>query len=417
MFCHNPFFLSVLLIASCTGTNDANKVLKEGIWRVEMELNGPISPFIAEIEMIGEDDRRMVIRNAAEEIVVNDVEVRNDSIFIRMPHYDTEFRGAIRSSEMISGQWTDHTKGANYRIPFTAVAGATDRFPLGTVQGDISGSWETHFNEGDPKGYNAIGVFEQDTEGHTTGTFMTETGDYRYLEGVVDGDSLKLSSFDGARSLLFKAEILGDSMTGRFWSGTHWEEPWYAVRDPEYTLRDPDSLTFLKEGYTKADFEFPDLEGTMVSTTDDRFKNKPLVIQVMGSWCPNCIDETRFLNELHSTYNSRGLEVIAIAFEKHKDQAKAINALKRFRDALDVEYPILYAGLASKEVAAEKLPFLDHVMSYPTTIYVDRNGSVRRIRTGYYGPGTGEQHTIHRKQVETLVEQLIEEDAAVTKIP
>ncbi|MBK6543609.1 MAG: hypothetical protein IPG10_20595 [Flavobacteriales bacterium] len=37
-----------------------------------------------------------------------------------------------------------------------------------------------------------------------------------------------------------------------------------------------------------------------------------------------------------------------------------------------MKYDILYAGSANKEIAGAKLPFLDHVMSYPTCIFIDR---------------------------------------------
>jgi thiol-disulfide isomerase/thioredoxin len=157
------------------------------------------------------------------------------------------------------------------------------------------------------------------------------------------------------------------------------------------------------------DFHLPDLDGATVSPNDARFKGKVLMVQIMGSWCPNCVDETKLLNEVHRTYSGRGLEVIAVAFEKYTDHEKATNGLRRFREALGVEYPIVYGGMASKENASEKLPFLDHIMSYPTCIFVDRNGMVRRIRTGFYGPGTGEHFDNYRRNLHAFVESLLAE--------
>jgi hypothetical protein len=83
--------------------------------------------------------------------------------------------------------------------------------------------------------------------------------------------------------------------------------------------------------------------------------------------------------------------------------------LERFRTALEVPYPILYAGKASKEEAAAKMPFLNHVMSFPTCIMVDRSGKVRRIRTGIYGPSTGSHHAHYKRSLSTFVEELLRE--------
>ena len=157
------------------------------------------------------------------------------------------------------------------------------------------------------------------------------------------------------------------------------------------------------------DFRFPGLDGGTVSPKDARFAGKVLMVQVMGSWCPNCVDETLLLDELYAKHNANGLEVIAIAFEKYEDEARSIAALKHFRDRLQVKYPIVYAGNANKEVARAKLPFLDHVMSYPTCIFIDRKGKVRRIRTGFYGPGTGEHYTHYKRNLERFLQDLLAE--------
>ena len=198
-----------------------------------------------------------------------------------------------------------------------------------------------------------------------------------------------------------------DTLTGSYQSGTHWQEPWVAVRNPQFTLRDPDSLTFLREGYDMVDFSFPDLEGNMVSPSDERFKNGPLVIQIMGSWCPNCMDETKLLNELYAKYHDKGLEVLSVAFERQDDPARAIDGLKHFRDVLGVKYPVLYAGRSGKGEASEKLPFLNHVMSFPTCILIDRNSKVQRIRTGIYGPSTGAHYERYKRSLEGFVTELL----------
>ncbi len=407
-----PIFFLILLLLACGQGDRSAKVIapQVGAWRMELELNGPTLPFLFDLEQNADGGWMMYVHNGAETIDVDDIALQGDSITIRMPLFDSEFKGRLVSSDRMEGEWLNHLKGPDYRIPFIATAGRQDRFRSnGARHTSISGQWEVRFNPHAAEAYPAIGLFEEQEEGRTTGTFMTETGDYRYLEGVVQGDSLKLSCFDGSHAFLFKAALSGDSMVGRFWSGTHWQEPWIAHRNPGFKLRDPDSLTFLREGYDMVDFRFPDLSGTSVSPNDPEYKGKVVMIQIMGSWCPNCVDETRLLNELWERYHEQGLEVLSVAFEKYEDPARALEGLERFRDALDVRYPILYAGRSSKAVASEKLPFLNHVMSFPTCIMVDRQGKVRRIRTGNYGPSTGQHYINYKRSLEVFVERLLAE--------
>jgi len=354
----------------------------------------------------------MVVHNGEEHIAVDDLHLVGDSLRVRMPLFDSEFQGAFRNDSTIAGQWHNYLKGPDYRIAFVAHAGRVPRFGPSVVGGArIGGLWETHFSPGTTDAYDALGIFHQ-VDGRVTGTFGTETGDYRFLEGVMDGDSLKLSCFDGSHAFLFKAVLRNDSLLGRYWSGTHWQEPWVAVRNPDFHLRDPDSLTFLKEGHAMVDFSFPSIDGGQVSPKDPRRAGRVMMVQVMGSWCPNCVDETLLLDEMYAKYRDQGLDVIAVAFEKYEDEPRAINALKRFRDQLNVKYDILYAGSANKDVAGSKLPFLDHVMSYPTCIFIDRSGKVRRIRTGFYGPGTGEHYAHYKRNLDAFLQQLLSESVA-----
>ena len=240
----------------------------------------------------------------------------------------------------------------------------------------------------------------------------TTTGDYRYLEGVVDGNILKYSVFDGAHAFLFTAEVTDDQMTnGVFYSGNHYKATYEAKRNADYQLPDENSLTFLKEGYDAIEFTFPDVNGNMVSLSDERFKDKVVLVQIMGTWCPNCLDESRYYAEQYNTLKDKGVEIIALAFEYAKTENKAFHAIKRLQDNVGIDYPILLAqhGSSSKQLANEKLPMLNHVLSYPTTIYIDKKGKVRKIHTGFNGPATGEKYISFQKEFTEFVDVLVAE--------
>ncbi len=407
-----PFLSALLLplVFSCTTTDTGSHKPRTGPWHVALDLGTAKLPFTFRLEELADSSLRITVENGSENIVVDDVELFGDSIALRMPLFDSEFKGHKESDGRITGYWFNYLKGPDHKVPFVALAGEFPRFPVASpARIDPSGTWEVHFSPNTEDSYPAIGLFERQSDGSVTGTFLTETGDYRFLEGSVSGDSLRLSCFDGSHAFLFTALGTGDSLKGDFRSGNHWIEPWVAVRNPEFALRDPDSLTFLREGCDMVDFQFPNIDGGMVSPNDAAFKGSVRVVQIMGSWCPNCVDETRLLNEIYGKHHADGLQVISVAFERYQDTVRAMEGLRRFRDVLQVRYPILYGGMAGKGEAAERLPFLNHVMSYPTLIIIDHLGSVRRIRTGIYGPSTGSHYEHHKRSLEVFIQGLLAE--------
>lgn len=400
---------NIALLLFCTILFSCGKEVyapKEGSWRASLDLGeGKKLPFLAEYRK----DNTLVIFNAEEEIEVTDITIEGDSITIQMPIYEGVFKGVF-SEETISGDFIKAT--LNRVVPFLMEYGSEARFKiLDTTHKEIEGDWEMVFSPGsEDDSYIAKGVFSKN-DGIVTGTIRTTTGDYRYLEGVIDGARLKLSTFDGAHAFLFEAEIKDSILNGIFYSGNHWKEPFTGKCNANYELPAADSLTFLKEGYEKLEFSFSDTEGNMVSLKDERFKDKVVLVQIMGTWCPNCLDETKFYTQYYNDIKSGNLEIVGLAFEYAPTEKKAINSINRLVDGVGVPYPVLLAqyGTSSKKKANEKLPMLNHVLSYPTTIYIDKTGKVRKIHTGFNGPATGEKYTKFVAEFESFVDQLIEE--------
>ncbi|MFT5984651.1 MAG: thiol-disulfide isomerase/thioredoxin [Planctomycetota bacterium] len=278
------------------------------------------------------------------------------------------------------------------------------RAPIST----ISGNWETVFSPNTVADrYIAKGIFNQ-IGNKVTGTFRTTTGDYRYLDGVVEEDSLKLSTFDGAHAFLFKAAISDSVMNGMFYSGNHWKEYFTAKRNENYELPSADNLTFLKEGYEKFAFAYPDTKGNIVSLIDDRFKNKVVIVQIMGTWCPNCLDETKFYTVYNTDAKSDDLAFVSLAFEYAPTKEKAFASINRLKQKIEVPYPILLAqyGSSDKKGAQQKSPMLNHILSYPTTVFIDKAGTVRKIHTGFNGPATGEEYTKFVAEFDAFVNEL-----------
>lgn len=385
------------------------KQLLSGTWRGQMLVAPKESlPFNFTVSQSDDHKTTITLINADERIKVDEIRTKGDSIIIQMPVFEG-YIAARYTDSTITGQFIK--KSLDRYVPFSANFGVADRFTtVSQATYDVSGIWETNFGFDGDEPYPAKGIFYQKDQ-HLRGTFRTETGDYRYLEGVVDGDSLKLSTFDGAHVFLFKAKITDSTLQGTFYSGNHFKENFKAKRNAAFELANANGLTYLKEGYDKLAFEFPDTSGKMVSLNDPEFKGKVTLVQIMGTWCPNCLDETTFYVDYLKNNPNKDLKVVALAFEYAKTKEKAFDGINRLKSRVGVNYPVLLAqmGTSSKSKANEKLPMLNHVLSYPTTIYIDKKGMVRKIHTGFNGPATGEKHQAFKKEfAETLAMLLAE---------
>jgi thiol-disulfide isomerase/thioredoxin len=167
----------------------------------------------------------------------------------------------------------------------------------------------------------------------------------------------------------------------------------------------------LKDGYDRIDFSFPNTSEEKISINDDRFKNKVLIVQLMGTWCPNCLDESKYYAQFYKNNRDKNIEIIALAFEYSKTKKEAFNRIDHLKNKIGINYTVLLAqyGTDDKAKALEKLPMLEHVISYPTSIFIDKTGKVRKIHTGFNGPATGEKYVEFKAEFEAFVTELLAE--------
>lgn len=391
-----------LTIFSCQ--ENEVKTLEIGTYRGSLiAQDNQLVPFIFEVT----SETTLKIFNAEEVIEVDEIEYKNDSIFIKLPYFETVITAKLDGNNF-QGQWIEEDRDRSVAI--YAEYDIKKRFEDSQSSNiDVSGVWEMEFNDYGNI-YPAKAVLSQN-ENIITGTIRTPTGDYRYLEGIVNADTLMISTFDGAHAFLFKAHVTDSSMVGNFYSGNHSTETFVGKPNPNFELPDEYTLTFINEGYDTFNFSFPDLKGNLVSLSDDQFKDKVVLVQLMGSYCPNCLDETKFYSKYYEENKDRGLEIVALAFENAKTEDKAIKGITRMKERVGLNYEILLAqiGTNDKGKAQEKMPMLNKVVSYPTTIYLDRTGKVRKIHTGFNGPATGEKYKNFEAEFEAFLNTLLSE--------
>jgi thiol-disulfide isomerase/thioredoxin len=279
----------------------------------------------------------------------------------------------------------------------------------GAAKNNISGRWSVTITRANGTTRPAVAEFVQKGN-NLTGTFLTPSGDYRYLQGVVTGDLLLLSTFDGAHAYTFSAKIVHANKIaeGFFGSGIAGKETWIAEKNNNARLPEG-AAPQLKEGYSKLDFAFNDIDGTKVSISDERFKDKVVIIQIMGSWCPNCLDETKFLSDYYNRNKSRGIEIVSLAYEYSTDFQRSQKSLRRFQQLFNVKYPMLITGVSvSDSLKTEKtLPQITPIKSFPTTIFLDRKGNVQEIHSSFYGPGSGKHYEEFKKEFNATVDRLL----------
>jgi len=354
------------------------------------------------------------VTNADEKIRISPVTVTDDSVNFSMPVFESSFKTKRNANGNLQGTWIKGTSGDFQHWQFYAIPNQNFRFAKtqGSAKYNISGKWDVTVTRANGTPRKAVAEFEQNGD-NLTGSFITPTGDYRFLEGIVTGDSLKLSTFDGAHAYTFYAKINSAERIsgGVYLSGFNGKETWSAVKDKNVKEPVQDQPTKLKAGENKLNFTFNDLEGKPVSINDERFKNKVVIVQIMGSWCPNCMDETKFLSDFYNQNRSRGVEIVSLAYEYSTDIERSRKSLSKFQKLFNVQYPMLITGVTSTdEQKTEKtLPQITPIRAFPTSIFLDRKGNVRDIHSVFYGPGTKQYFEEYKKVFSAIVEGLLKE--------
>ncbi len=359
-----------------------------GKWRGEFQLRPDVKvPF--NFEITGDNDNPVVIfHNGDEKFEGGRVSWQKDSLFIGLDQFGNEMAFGM-AKDRLNGSLRKQD-GSGFPTNVIAQKNITTRFGVPTRQSSqtMSGTYDVVFKNSDGSTEKGVGLFEQ--EGAIVkGTFLRITGDSRYLEGVLNGDKFELSSFIGSSPSYYRGSINVDgTLTGES-VGAMSSLPFTATPNEDAKLADPYKLTYLKEGYNEFAFSFPDVEGNLVSLKDPRFKNKVVIVTIAGSWCPNCMDETNFLVPWYKENKDRGIEIVALHYERQTDKEWVKKTLNRYKERFGVPYLQLFAGKADKQAVAASLPSLNTFLSFPTTIIIDQRGKVAKIHTGFSGPATG----------------------------
>jgi len=380
--------IGLVLVISCnSGVSD--RLLKgDYVGKLEVE-NNKYLPFNFSVT----NDSTLVVQNSSE-IVGFSIDYLKDSIFIRSKVFEGFIKGVLEDNK-INGVFV--IESLDRFVPFTSY-NSDKRFNIDFEKNEklTLNRWRFTFNPNMDNASISLGIFNPIGQNEISATFRTSTGDYGFMHGGYKDSKIVLSTFNGSRAYLLEAELNNnnDSIKGIMYSGNHSKTIIEGVLDNDFELSNEYSLTSLQSKNQKFEFSFENTAGKLISIDDDIFEGKSMVIQLMGSWCSNCLDESKFYVDYMNKNKLIDIEFVALAFEYAKTKDGALNSILKLKNQIGIDYPILLAqyGSSDKGKALEKFPMLNNIISYPTTIFLDKNKDVIKIHTGFNGPATGEKY-------------------------
>lgn len=358
--------------------------LQIGTWRFELRTHNATIPFLMEITKKN-DQFDAVILNGKEKINLENIEIKPGQVIIPIRTFELTLELARQKKGKMAGYLIRHNRQPKSKIPVVATFNKKIRFQEKLVPSklDLNGKWSINLIDEQDKKSKGVLIFEQNNH-KITGSILSPTGDYRFFEGVISGNEFMAASFDGVYNYLLKGEVNDGKLVAKILS--NYVVKIDGVKDTSASLPNAYEQTQIQN----LEFEFPDLNGKTISLKDEKFKNKAVVIQFFGSWCPNCLDEMNYLIPWYNQNKSRGVEIIALAFERSLDKKKASKQLLKTQKKYEIPYTILLAGSTSEDKPQEKIKGLKNFIAFPTTVFLNKKHQVIKIHAGFSGPGTGE---------------------------
>jgi thiol-disulfide isomerase/thioredoxin len=346
-------------------------------------------------------DVQWEIVNGAERIPI-EIKWGKDSTFkSSLPLFNTYFEGK-KEKGILTGNWVDPTRTGDYRIPFQIMNSKfRNREFDAKVHVPVHLKYKIVFEDDTVPAILDMAAMRE--ESVVYGTVLTETGDYRYLQGEpFENNRFYLSAFDGTHLFYLAAQLVDNKIEGVFMSGKHYVAKFKGEADDTFELRKADELTWMKNPKDVLKLKLNSDVKTERSFGEKDWKGKVTLVQIMGTWCPNCTDESRFVKSMYEKYHAQGLEVVPVAFERGTDKQVAFTRINSQAKQMALPYPV-YLGIGAdspQKAAALVFEQLNHVMSFPTLILIGKDGKVKKVWTGFYGPGTGVHYTEHTKEIE-----------------
>ncbi|MGA2714984.1 MAG: TlpA disulfide reductase family protein [Bryobacteraceae bacterium] len=375
-----------------------------GLWDAKLDLGGTQIPFRMGFSGTGSDVKGWFF-NGDDKEISNAGKLENGAIALNFDSYAAQLKGTFQG-DAFDGEYLQRGKRFG---TIHATRSVTRPAASGNVP-NIDGIWYLENVRSSKKDENAWQFIVSQKGADVAAAILRVDGDTGTLTGSWQDGKFELSHFSGARAALLYVTPQADGSLAVELAGQRHEGAMTALRPeaarakglPEPT--DADLHTTVKDLTKPFVFSFTDLDGHVVSNIDAQFKNKVVLINVTGSWCPNCHDESPFLAKLYDKYHAQGLEVVALDFEE-ADQLKDPVRLKALMKEYGIHYTVLLGGETNS--AKEKLVSAQDWDAWPTTFFVGRDGLVKAVHAGFPSAGSGPVYKQETSDFVTKIERLL----------
>jgi thiol-disulfide isomerase/thioredoxin len=363
-----------------------------------------------------------VLLNATDQQPFSSATWDGQILTLRLDYYDGQLKLHYISPQRMEGEYSRLTSKGIVNIPVTLAPHREAAAMKQWTGHSLAGDWLLHEEGAEGAEANTLTSFQQDkmanSDGKVAATGILEpvSGDTGLLHGFVSTDTngptrFHLSRFDGIHVLALDGEFAPDgSLKGQI-GGVKALTPFTARRSADIAAADPNalagSLTKVKDPQEPFRFSGVDQSGKTVDQNSPEFKGKPVIVDIFGTWCPNCHDEAPLLEQLYRKYQAQGLVVVGLAYEYIDDTTRDLRQIGIYRDKYGITFPLLLAGTTDQGQIEKTLPQLVHFGAYPTTVFLDRSGRVHAIHAGFAGPSTGEKYQEAQQHMDQITREIV----------
>jgi thiol-disulfide isomerase/thioredoxin len=375
------------------------------LWDGKINLSGVEIPFKLEVTRDGNAVKGAFVNGDDRETSTSGT-FDDGKLVLRFDDYATTLTATVKNG-ILEGEWGPYQKKLHpfSAKPFVAPAPSTTPAP------SIDGIWEVQ-GVASAKGESTWRLIVRQRGAEATATILRVDGDTGSVAGRYQDGKFVLSHFSGARPSMLVLKPAGSALNVEL-IGLRGAKEYKALRPADARAQnlpapaDPTLHTSVRDASQPFPFSFPNLNGKLVSNTDPRFRNKVVLINITGSWCPNCHDEAPFLAELDRKYRAQGLEIVALSFEE-AEQLLNPTRLRAFIKKYSLDYTVLLAGETGE--AKDKLTQAVNWNAWPTTFFLGRDGLVRNVQAGFPSTASGALHVDAKQEFTAIVERLLAEN-------
>lgn len=339
-----------------------------------------------------------------EKTQIPEVFKRGDSLFLIISEYGAELK-ALWKNNLLAGRYYRYRADTTFLNFSASPVSLFKELPVDETTSKQSGvalvgNFRTILRAGEKVDSSKGATFWMKNDS-IYGTILDQSGDHGLMVGKQLGTTIALHRFTGWQASMIELEYANGMWEGKYYIRDLPAESIMLVSIFE-SASEPLPTRVTKMRDQKAHFSFygVTIEGDTIRNSDERFKGKALIVDIMGTWCHNCLDAAPLLQQLYTEFKDQGLEIIGLSFELKNDLPLAQKNLRIYSKRHGVTFPLLFTGNTERSnVDTQLRSQLEDFFAYPTTLFIDKKGRVKKIHSGFNGPGTGERY---QKEIQTF---------------